>query len=102
MTDEQTQPDSESPLNSPEQPQPQPEEAEETEVVPLLPDEEEMEPPIAAPASSEPLRDPRTGELLRDQNPGVPNGEWIGKHHIGGADSEKKEPTIPDSDFGKE
>ena len=73
-------------------------------VLPPQPDfeaDEEMEPPSVAPASKEPLRDPHTGELLRDQDPGVPESNWVGGHKITDVD-DTKEPAIAETDFGKE
>ncbi len=37
------------------------------------------------------LRDPTTGEPLRNQNPGVPNSKWVGKHKAGDVDHEAME-----------
>lgn len=73
-------------------------------VEPTKPEEEEMEPPTVTPGPpKEPLRDPRTGELLRDQSPGVPDSKWVGKHSTNDVENaDVKEPKIAESDFGKD
>lgn len=59
--------------------------------------EEETKPPVPeAPPASETateqppapviLTDPRTGKPLRDQNPGVPDSKWVGKHGVNDVD----------------
>lgn len=70
----------------------------------MEPEEEDEEPQeTTAPVSSEPLRDPRTGALLRDQSPGVPNSPWVGKHNPSDVDGAPiKEKVVPESDFGKD
>lgn len=63
-----------------------------------IPEEVEMEQPV----NQGLLRDPRTGELLRDQSPGVPESPWVGQHKVGDVDSETiREPAIPKADFGE-
>lgn len=59
--------------------------------------------PVVVPTTSEhqPLLDPRTGEPIRDGNPGVPNSPWAGNHSINDVDNVEKEPKISEADFGE-
>ena len=102
MENEEIQPEGESQKERLEPSQEQEAPKEEEVVEPVVPEEQEMEPPVVAPLSSqEPLRDPRTGELLRDQSPGVPNSAWVGKHNISDVENTAKEPKVAEADFAE-